>query len=166
VETIQQELAPFGPRNLELIDGAAAGPIWTALTEFQVCPDAPLTFQANLLPSKTIEFLERATELGVSAQAHAGNGSVIGHLPDEAAAFPRAAEMLTALRQLGSQGGGNVVVFDCPAAWKAELPLFGAPESAWSLMQRVKHTLDPHDLLNPGRFLAVGNQRSAISIKS
>jgi hypothetical protein len=58
------------------------------LTEFETDSDAPLTFKANLLPSAAMEFLDRATQAGVAAQAHAGNGIVIS--PDGAHVYAAA----------------------------------------------------------------------------
>ena len=48
---------------------------------------------------------------------------------------------------------GNLIVTRCPPAWKAALPVWGAPrDDAW-LMRRVKDALDPRGLFNPGRFV-------------
>jgi glycolate oxidase FAD binding subunit len=117
-----------------------------------VYADEPVIFRANLLPSRTLAFAARATALGVSVQAHAGNGIVIGKLPD-AATTPHKAEAIVApLRQLARDVQGNLVILECPADWKRRLRVFGDPEPSWPLMQRVKAALDPQDLLNRGRF--------------
>jgi glycolate oxidase FAD binding subunit len=156
VDTLKQELAPFQPRQLAVVSGASADELTLALTEYQTSSEEPVTFQAHLLPSQTVEFLARAQTLGISLQAHAGNGTVIGHLPDEVTTAAAAAEMLTPLRQFARQNKGNLVILNCDNAWKQVLPVFGDPEPAWPLMRRLRQELDPRELLNRGRFGSAG----------
>ena len=156
IETLKKELAPFKPKELEVLDDENAIKFRTSLTEFQCVSDDPLTFQANLLPSDTMEFAERATQLGVAVQAHAGNGIVIGTLPDQAVTVEKAAEIVNPLRAFASQNRGNLVVLYCENDWKRHIRVFGEPESSHHLMQQVKNAFDPHHLLNPGRFLENG----------
>ena len=156
-ETLKDELSPFGPQKIEVIAGGDTSTVWSALTEFQVCSDDPLSFQANLPPSATLELVERATQLGAAVQAHAGNGIVIGHLPDDDATVEKAARIVTPLRQMARQAKGNLVVLSCEDGWKSRLPIFGEPEPSRPLMRRLKSSLDPHNLLNPGRFIDGGD---------
>lgn len=160
IATLKDELAPFEPEHIEVLRDEDVTPVHRALTEFQVCSEEPLTFQANLLPSQTIAFVDRATQLGVSAQAHAGNGIVIGHLPDETSHVGQAEERLASLREIARQSEGNLTVLCCQEEWRSQLPLFGAAESGLPLMRRLKSALDPHDLLNPGRFFDVTPARA------
>ena len=153
LDALTRELAPRGPDELEVVPEALAPALWSALTEFSTESDDPLTFKANLLPSATMEFAQRATECGVTLQAHAGNGVVIGHLPDAANSADKAAEMLAPLREFARRQRGNLIILHCDDAWKDRLPVFGDPEASWPLMRHLKATLDPHRLLNPGRFL-------------
>lgn len=155
-ETLKQELSPFEPREMGTLDGENAVKFRTALTAFQCVSDDPLTFQANLLPSGTMEFAEQASQRGVAVQAHAGNGIVIGTLPDEATTLEKAAEIVSPLRALARKHRGNLSILYCDDAWKQTIPVFGDPEHSWPLMQQLKKTLDPHLLLNPGRFLGNG----------
>jgi glycolate oxidase FAD binding subunit len=152
IEALKQELSSPAPQQIEVVYDKQATQLLEALTEYQAYSDDPLTFQANLLPSKTLEFIENATQMGASVQAHAGNGIVIGHLPDDVVTVEKAAELLTPLRSFARQHRGNLVIFNCETQWKQHLPVFGEPESSHRLMQRLKSTLDPQNLLNPGRF--------------
>ncbi len=156
-ETLTDEFSPFGPQKIEVITGSDASAVWSALTEFQVCSDDPLTFQANLPPSATLELVQRATQLGVAVQSHAGNGIAIGHLPDDVSTVEKAVQIITPLRQMARRAGGNLVVLNCADQWKSHVPVFGEPEPAWPLMRKLKSTFDPHNLLNPGRFIDGGN---------
>ena len=153
VDQLKQECSPHHPSEVAVVDGDQADVLWQTLTEFQTASDQPLTFQANMRPSRTMEFLERAAEFGVAVQAHAGNGIVIGHLPDDMVSVDRAEEVVTSLRQMAFRQGGNLVIFHCDDEWKERLPVFGDSTGSWPLMQKLKQQLDPHNLLNPGRFI-------------
>jgi glycolate oxidase FAD binding subunit len=153
IDTLKTELAPFTPREIDAITDEAAKKLWFALTEFQVSSEELGTFQANLLPSRTIEFAAKAEELGVTVQAHAASGIVLGHLPDRVSSVETAREILDPLRTLARTARGNLVVLNCDTMWKRELPLFGDSEPSWPLMKKLKQELDPRGLLNPGRFI-------------
>lgn len=153
IETLRQELDGCGATSAERIDEPDANRLWEALTEFQTCADDPLTFQANLLPSRCLEFAKQATNLGVAVQVHAGNGIVVGQLPGEAATIQQTMAILNQLRPTARSAQGNLVVLHCDPEWKSQMPMCGDPEPSWGLMQRLKQKLDPNGLLNPGRFI-------------
>ena len=153
LDTLRREMAAGEVLSEERIHEPDAAWLWEALTEFPTCADDPLTFQANLLPSRGMEFAHRATELGVAIQVHAGNGIVVGQLPDEAASIEQTTTILNELRQVARSARGNLVVLHCDPEWKNRMPMCGDPEPSWGLMQRLKQQLDPHGLLNPGRFV-------------
>jgi glycolate oxidase FAD binding subunit len=153
LDALRHEVVPFGVQQLERLEGASAVHLLQAFTEFEVCADDPLAFKANLRPSRCLEFAERAAGLGVAALCHAGNGVVIGQLPEETATVQKAALLLDPLRELARSGDGNLVILHCDAEWQPHLPLCGAPEPAWPQMAALKQQLDPYGLLNPGRFV-------------
>jgi glycolate oxidase FAD binding subunit len=146
---LRSEIESFGPREIVSVHDAEATKLWFALGDFQVPSDDPLTFQANLLPSRTIALVEEAERAGCSVQAHAANGIVIGHVPDRITTCAAAAELLARLRSLARQARGNLTVVQCDEGWKADLPMWGEPESGWPLMRKLKQQLDPRNLLNP-----------------
>ncbi len=153
IDTLQAELKLLGPRQVVITPDAEADGLWNALTEFEVTAEEPLTFKANVLPSRTMEFMELAAREQISVQAHAGNGIVIGHLPDRVTTAQTAAALLTPLRRFVRQYHGNLCIVNSPEAWKQEIPTWGESEPSWPLMQRLKEQLDPLDLLNRGRFI-------------
>jgi len=166
LDTLRREIVPFGVQQLERLDGPAATGLLASLTDFQVCADDPLAFQANLRPSRCLEFAEQAAAMNVAALCHAGNGIVIGQLPDETATAARASELLSPLRTLARLGDGNLVVLHCDPEWQAEFPMCGEPEPAWPIMQQLKRQLDPQGLLNPGRFVdGALDAYNAVSLK-
>jgi glycolate oxidase FAD binding subunit len=155
-----QNLVPRLPSGMTLHDirqGEGECPSdqqFATLVDMLLRDDAALSFKANLLPSAVASFLEEASALpdGLALQAHAGSGIVIGHAP-ASLTRERAAAMLTLLQQKAVAAQGNVIVQRCPAAWKAELPIWGAPRGDDWLMRTVKEKLDPENWFNPGRFL-------------
>jgi glycolate oxidase FAD binding subunit len=149
METLQSEISPFSPHEIVPVSGAGATKLWFALTEFQVPSDDPLTFKANLLPSRTVDFVNEAQQTGCAVQGHAGSGIVIGHLPDLVTTVGAAGELIARLRGRARKCRGNLVVVDCDDSWKNDLPMFGDPEPSWPLMRRLKRELDPQNLLNP-----------------
>ena len=153
IETLRREMAPFGVTSSDAVSEPEVAALWQALTEFQTCADDPLTFQANLRPSQCVAFAERATRLNVAVQVHAGNGIVIGQLPESAATVDETAILLNELRQVARSGGGNLHVLHCDSEWQPLIPMCGEPESSWPLMKELKQKLDPHGLLNPGLFV-------------
>ena len=153
LDTLQREIGECGGTKMERILDAGAERLWTALTEFPTHADDPLTFQANLLPSQSMQFANRATELGVAVQVHAGNGIVVGQLPDEAATVDRTLSILNELRSIAHTARGNLMILHCDDEWKQNIPLSGDPEPSWDLMRRLKKQLDPRNLLNPGAFI-------------
>jgi glycolate oxidase FAD binding subunit len=89
---------------------------------------------------------------GVLLYAQAGSGVVRGHVAGDLTPG-RAAAMLKGLAETASSAGGNLVLPRCPAGWKRDLPVWGAPRGDAWLMRRVKEQLDPRRLFNPGRFV-------------
>lgn len=153
IEKLRREMVPYSVQLFEKVAEGQTSGLWHALTEFQTSADDPATFQANLLPSRAMEFAQRATELGVAAQIHAANGIVIGQCPENAATLVQTSELLMELRQLARRGSGNLSILHCDPEWQAVLPMWGEAEPAWPLMAKLKRQLDPHHLLNPGRFV-------------
>jgi glycolate oxidase FAD binding subunit len=152
LDALKRELEPIVTGRIELVRDKASEALASALVEYQVFSDDPLTFQANLLPSQTMAFVEQASRAGCAVQSHAANGIVVAHLPDDVATAAQAAAILTPLRDLARRSRGSLTIVTCDNDWKRQLPVFDEQKKSWDLMRRVKQTLDPHHLLNPGRF--------------
>jgi glycolate oxidase FAD binding subunit len=134
--------------------GDLAGKLVRQWTGFPLAAQRGLTFKANLLPAATAEFLIRADRLAPrpALLAHAANGIVFGHLPEETT-LDQAKAIIVELTQHAVMQKGNVVITRCPAAWKAVLPVWGMSTPDRVLMRAVKNKLDPSDVFNPGRFV-------------
>jgi glycolate oxidase FAD binding subunit len=151
-ETLRRELGARGSKEVSVARDANADRLWTALTEFPVCMDESLAFQASLLPSMVAQFAEQASRFGISLLSHAGNGTVIGKLAEDARDASRAAEILSLLSELASRCGGYLMLLRGDPRWKAALPVGGSPADSHALMRKLKQAFDPEDLLNPGRM--------------
>jgi glycolate oxidase FAD binding subunit len=154
VQQLTRELSGQRTVGIDTLTGAAAESVWDALGEFQRRPDATLTFKANLLAGAVAAFCQLAGRLDdtLSLQAHAGNGIVIGHVTGERTP-EQAQSLLQGLQREAEAARGNVVVRQCPPAWKSALPIWGSPRGDVGLMRAVRDKLDPRRLFNPGRFL-------------
>jgi glycolate oxidase FAD binding subunit len=106
-------------------------------------PAASFVFKANVRPSQTAAFCNAATENNARVHAHALNGIVFGHSPDC---------IMKLMTGEAEKCGGNIVIRRCPIAWKKDLPVWGRPTNDRQLMRRVKQTLDPRNVFNPGRL--------------
>lgn len=151
---LTQELSTHKP-GVEIIqDATQSANVLSVLTEFPLA-SSPLSFRAHLLPSRVMEFVTLAGEAGCAVQSHAGNGVVMGHSPDDIHSAEQAGQLVTPLREWVESQGGSLVIQRCPAEWKADLSVFGGKPSAWALMKNLKQSLDPHNLLCPGRLFAL-----------
>ncbi len=116
--------------------------------------ESPFSFRAHLLPSRTIEFIDRATQAGFLVQLHAGSGIVIAQAPKDLTTAEVAKTQIAPLRELAKSQQGSLILTRCPAEWKTEIDVFGTGHSAWPLMKKLKSSLDPHNLLSPHRLFA------------
>lgn len=152
METATSELQPLALGEALPVTGEQVDRLWDALTEYQAWSDDPLTFQASLPPSRTMEFLNQATQAGVAAQAHAGDGLILGHFPDRYTSAESAAELLAPLRDLAESAGGRLIVVQCDNGWLDRLGFRGQPRPADNWARRLKEMFDPHQILSPGRL--------------
>lgn len=150
VETLLAECRPFEMRAAESFIGATTEPLWSKLRDFSISSQSSVTFKASLPPCRTCEFLRLVTESGVTAQAHAGNGIVIGHLSERVSTADQA---VTAIKPLGDfvrSCGGHLSVLRAPEGWPAIDVVADSWAASLAWAQRLKRQLDPHNLLNPG----------------
>ena len=162
-DEVRAEMASIAAGQTHFVRDEAADRMWSALTEYQASSDDPLTFRASVPPTRTVEFCRHANEEQISLQAHAGNGIIIGHLPDTCTTAAQAAELVNPLRAMAERSGGSLVIWNCDASWKQDLSVFGTWRESVRLMQEIQRKLDPAGVLCPERF---GWSRAASAVGS
>jgi glycolate oxidase FAD binding subunit len=152
VQQLIKEMSACRTQGIDALACVTAEPVWQFLCDFQLRPEATLSFKANMLPHAVAGFCRLADGLDdtMRLQAHAGNGIVVGHVSG-GLTVEKAGAMLKQIYPTALQG--NVVILRCPTAWKGTLPVWGQPRGDAALMAVVRDKLDPRRLFNPGRFL-------------
>lgn len=142
----------------QILDGAEEAKYWeqTATSLLVSGPaETSLRLKASVRPSDVTGWLARllavAGRAGLAAtwQAHVGHGLIEVRLTGEPAALPVA---VSELRAEALAHRGSLMVTDAPPALSTQLDPWG-PSPALTLMRRVKEQFDPHNTLNPGRFI-------------
>jgi glycolate oxidase FAD binding subunit len=139
-------------------DGAALANQWPILTDFAQLAEAEASALLRLATpaSAVVEAVARAVDLsaahGLAAQTlvDAANGIIWLKL---AAGDKALADGLPRLHQELLQSWPQTVIAAAAPELKQNLAVWGTPPSAIDLMQRIRRTFDPQQLLNPGRFL-------------
>ncbi len=133
----------------ENLDGRELHPLLDVRRKVWPPVEPQPTVRVSLPPSKCLNFLEVADATDVALSAHAGDGVVIGVLPNDSAPT-----LIQQLREKAHELGGRLTVETCPSEWKKELSVFDRSDATLRLMREIKAKLDPHGVLNPGRLFA------------
>jgi len=160
-ELLLDEGEADGVSDVTELDTDRAAALSCTLRDFPVSGDADLRCKVSLPPSQVARFcadLEAEAarhELAVRLLARAGNGIVYGAFTP---IVPLGSdEELLALvqwtRAWAAQHHGFAVVEDIAPELKTRADVWGNVGVAFPLMQRLKASLDPQCLLNPGRFV-------------
>jgi glycolate oxidase FAD binding subunit len=150
IDAVRREIDAHRPLGQQVLNDEVSEATWNALVEYQAASDDPLTFHATLPPSRLSEFLTVANESSIALQTHAGNGIVVGHLPDSCTRPSEAARVIEPLRTHAERHGGALVVWSCDPVWREQLDLFGTARDWRPLEDGIRDALDPHGVLNPG----------------
>ena len=152
-QTAIEELKKHSLTEVTQFKSEQSNKLYQALVEFQTASDDPLTFQASVPASRCAEFLSRCDDQKIAAQAHAGNGVIIGHLADTCTNAQQANAIISPLQDFAARHSGALTILNCDPTWKNELNLFGMRNSSWKLMEGIKKKLDPENLLSPNRLI-------------
>ncbi len=101
--------------------------------------------------TRVVEILEqRLAGLDPLVWAHAGNGIAYAacNVPSDAMVLR---DLRTEISALGSNA--SMVIQRCPIELKRAVDVWGDPGSSIGLMRALKAKLDPHNTLNPGRYV-------------
>jgi glycolate oxidase FAD binding subunit len=151
---------PLGGGPLLPLPASAWGRLGSAARDAFEIPAAVM--KLAVLPSTVAETMEQGAEAArrygfASAwTAHAGVGVL------QAALFSARAQqdigpiaaVLGEWRAMAHAAGGHATLEGAPLAVKSAVPVWDDAGAAARIMQRIKAQLDPHGILNPGRFVA------------
>lgn len=153
-----RELAP--QYALQEWEGELASSLGEALRDFPVAGTAPLRCKLSILPAQVGDFFQECVEeavvrsLPVQLLAHVGNGIVYVRVPGaEEILEAKLLSLVDWLRVAARRRQGYMVVESLVPHLKERIDVWGSLGSAFPVMKKVKETLDPHGILNPGRFI-------------
>jgi glycolate oxidase FAD binding subunit len=150
-DKLLEELAGF---DAVVLEHEPADRLWRSLIDTPARFDGILAFEAHLPPSETAAFAGLVDAGLWLLQAHAGTGVVRGYARGEVDQ-KTASDQIHTLRSAAVGFGGSLTLPRCPTVWKHDLRVWGYPRPDWGWCEKLKQTLDPRGVLNPGRF--VGN---------
>jgi glycolate oxidase FAD binding subunit len=159
-EGCQYELWTGGGGDVRVLSSAEGDALWQRQVEFPdrgACdsPDeSPMVLKITVPPSAVTGMsaeLKKA-DPACAIQAHAGNGIILVRF----AKFDSASVshfLVGKLRPAAVQLGGSAVVVRSKLEGLTPHVIWGGRTDATVLMERIKRQFDPHDILNPGRFV-------------
>ena len=131
-----------GVGQVSTLSGEAAQSVWQQVRDFPASPDG-IVLHVSSEPKKLAEIFAHAHD-GTAVLARAASG--VGFVQCEN--VRQAEDCLRAFR-----GAGLIAcVESAPAEDKRSLESWTDPGEQFQVMQRIKDTLDPDHLLNPGRL--------------
>ena len=145
--------------SIEELSADEAQTLSQVLRDFPVSGQATLRCKVSLQPTQLAPF---CADLAAEAQrrhaparllARAGNGILYAAFEGEAVPDDQMLSLVDWIRVHATGNNGFVVVEEIPSSLKERANVWGAVGKAFPLMQRLKETLDPNGILNPGRFV-------------
>src|SRR5205085_4352629 len=155
VDRLASEWQSHGVSGAQAHRGENATDLWKKLRDFAAVGQSPLVIKASVLPSKMTEVVSKVLSIDPSAaiQAHAGTGIVLVRF--SAFASDEVSRALIGRLQPAAQAsGGHVIVLSSSGLGDlTRQATWGGVDAASDWMTKIKRQFDPHDLLNPGRFI-------------
>jgi glycolate oxidase FAD binding subunit len=159
-EHVQCECLSSGASRLRQLDDDEAAALWSRQIEFSdrgvgdAPDDSPLVLKFSVPPSAVTGMIAELVQFdsNCAIQAHAGNGIVFARLSRfDAADLTRV--LVGRLRPTAVQRGGNVVIASHKLDGLTPHLIWGGRTEATALAERIKQKFDPHNILNPDRFI-------------
>jgi len=142
----------------QLLEGDAETQFWLQTAHTRGIGDATqtaLTLKSALLPTEVAHWLTHVEQVCQQQQlhatwhAHAGHGLVFVQLSGDDTVLILAVQQL---RQEALKQQGSLVITDAPPNVAQQVDMWG-PVPAFDVMRNLKARFDPHNTLNPGRFV-------------
>lgn len=154
-----RDIVGEGEYQVEELGEDAARTLSQTLRDFPVSGKAALRCKVSLLPTQLATF---CADLNAEAQrrqipgrllARAGNGVLYCAFDAEAVADEQLLGLVDWIRVHATRNNGFAVVEEIASALKERVDVWGNVGKAFPLMRKLKETLDPNGILNPGRFV-------------
>jgi glycolate oxidase FAD binding subunit len=155
-----------GRLSVTPLDMAEQRHFWRALEEFPIAAHAAapqgtmskISLQMSDLAIffRTMQAAAKRADSAWPILAHAASGIVYINIPPAAEADPGSTVMRQHIRLLDDcveKLNGRRVIERAPAEIKRQCDIWGASGDDFALMRAIKTVFDPHNRLNPGRFL-------------
>jgi glycolate oxidase subunit GlcD len=148
-------------QNIRCVTHDEDDELWRGVSEAATRGVNDLSWRALIRPGDLGSFVEDVVSLEdddaaqVELQWQAGLGDGRLRAMARVPVYHReAVRALERLRQRAENLGGSLVIERAPAEIKDEIDSWGSFGSARDLLKRIKHQLDPENMLSPGRFFA------------
>ena len=154
----EASLKASGAEDVDELDTLQAGSTWQRVVDMPwVDEGLQLAIRCSALPSEVGRLLGRLERVGSSGVGHGltadvGTGLVRSLSWGEAQPDDLKDRLELVTREM-RRSKAAWVVERCPPELKHGLDVWGPPPPGLEIMRRLKLALDPHGILNPGRFV-------------
>ena len=151
-------LEQAGAENVNTLAQDQARALWDAIADFgwNGSAEGEMLLRLGYLPSKTKPVIGAVSEYcvqnGYSLEMAVGPARGVVKCKI-AAPGNQMKNVVSGLRSIAASADGYALVEQAPLQVKADLDVWGDPGPALHLMRRLKNRMDPHRILNPGRYV-------------
>lgn len=166
-EAVERQVAEIGELakregavDTKVLKGEDDRNFWIRVRDFALASTASVILRSNVVISKLTETLGNYEKMAQAAGVdcaligHAGNGILTSYILDYGAAkMGPVVDLIGKFTDEAAKHEGNLIVESSPRDLKERVSVWGRPRSDEVVMRRLKETVDPGGVLNPGRFV-------------
>ena len=149
-----------GAVDTKVLKGEDDRTFWIRVRDFALASTASVILRSNVVISKLTEILGNYEKMAQAAGVdcaligHAGNGILTSYILNyDAAKMGPVVDLIGKFTDEAAKHEGNLIVESSPRDLKERVSVWGRPRSDEVVMRRLKGTVDPGGVLNPGRFV-------------
>ena len=149
-----------GAVETKVLKGEDDRTFWIRVRDFALASKASVILRSNVVISKLTETLGNYEKMAQAAGVdcaligYAGNGILTSYILDyDAAKMGPVVDLIGKFTDEAAKHEGNLIVESSPRDLKERVSVWGRPRSDEVVMRRLKETVDPGGVLNPGRFV-------------
>ena len=159
-DQVQYVLWSGGGTGVRRMDANEAHALWQRQVEFsdrgagETADRSPLVVKIAVPPSNVSRIIDEliAFDPECTIQSHAASGIIVARFAHFTHADLTRA-LVGKLRPAAVQAGGSLVILSATLDGLTPHLIWGGRTDAIVLMERIKSKFDPHNILNPGRFV-------------